>query len=378
LLHEVELCIFHRATPGKKVVLMVEFDPDAAAAPDSGIFGLPYAPQEARVVCIPVPFDATASYRRGAASGPAAILSASRQVDLFDIEIGHSYQVGIAMLPESRALHRLNTEARRAVDVVNATHGNAARGARRAEISKAIQRVNTIGARVNTWVYEHTAKHLRNQRISCIVGGDHSVSLGAIRAYAERFPGLGILHCDAHADLREAYGGFIFSHASIMANVLRLVPSVSRLVQVGVRDLGHNEYQTIRNNPGKIVTYFDASLQTDRHVGVPWIEHIKRIVSNLPDQVYISFDIDCLDPALCPGTGTPVPGGLQFAEATALIAAVAHSGRTIVGFDLCEVASAPGRRGPGNEWDGTVGARLLHKMIGWTLRSQGLIEASVP
>jgi agmatinase len=350
---------------------MVQFDPDAAAAPDSGVFGLPYTPKEARVVCIPVPFDATASYRRGAAQGPAAILSASRQVDLFDLEIGQSYHVGIAWLPESRKLRRLNIDACRAVDVVNRARGTTATRARRSEMAKAIQRTNTIGDRLNTWVYEQTVQQLQDQRLSCIVGGDHSVSLGTIQAHAERFPGLGILQCDAHADLREAYGGFTFSHASIMANVLRLVPSIARLVQVGVRDFGSNEYQVIRTNPGKIVTYFDADLQTGRQIGVPWIEHVQRIVSDLPDQVYISFDIDCLDPALCPGTGTPVPGGLQFAEATALIAAVAHSGRTIVGFDLCEVAPAPRE----NEWDGAVGARLLYKMIGWTLRSQGLIEA---
>jgi agmatinase len=162
-----------------------------------------------------------------------------------------------------------------------------------------------------------------------------------------------------------------------MANVLRSTPSITRLVQVGVRDLGYNEFQFIRSNPGRIATYFDANLQKARHAGLPWNDHIKRIVSDLPNQVYISFDIDCLDPALCPGTGTPVPGGLQFEEAAALIATLAQSGHTIVGFDLCEVAPAPGRLGSGDEWDGAVGARLLYKMIGWTLRSQGLIEAPV-
>ncbi len=356
---------------------MVEFDPDAAAAPDAGIFGLPYAPEEARVVCIPVPFDATASYRRGAAKGPAAILSASHQVDLFDVEIGHSYRVGIAMLPESRVVRRLNKEACRAVDAVNTARGNAASSARGPAVLKAIQRANEIGERLNTWVYEHTVQQLQHQRIACVVGGDHAVPLGAIRAYADRFPGLGILHCDAHADLREAYGGFTFSHASIMANVLRLAPSIARLVQVGVRDLGYKEFELIRHNPEKIVTFFDANLQAARHAGLSWSEHVNRIVSELPNQVYISFDIDCLDPALCPGTGTPVPGGLQFAEATALIAAVVRSGRTIVGFDVCEVAPASGRVESGDAGDGAVGARLLYKMIGWTLRSQRLIEAPV-
>jgi hypothetical protein len=112
---------------------------------------------------------------------------------------------------------------------------------------------------------------------------------------------------------------------------------------------------------------FDAELARRRFDGESWSSVVREIVDALPQYVYLSFDIDGLDPTLCPHTGTPVPGGLQFQEACALLSAVAKSGRTIVGFDLCEVAPGP----DGDEWDGNVGARLLYKMVGATLRSRG-------
>jgi agmatinase len=144
---------------------------------------------------------------------------------------------------------------------------------------------------------------------------------------------------------------------------------VGKLVQVGVRDLGAAEAAYIRESGGRVVTHFDATLTRARFEGVPWMRQVERIVEGLPELVYLSFDIDGLDPTLCPHTGTPVPGGLSFAEAGALLAGVVASGRRIVGLDLDEVAPGP----DGDEWDGNVGARLLYRMIGWTLRSQGLI-----
>jgi len=138
-------------------------------------------------------------------------------------------------------------------------------------------------------------------------------------------------------------------------------------VQVGIRDFGEAEFVAIEAGGGRVRTFFDADLARRRFDGEPWSSVVREIVDALPEHVYLSFDIDGLDPTLCPHTGTPVPGGLQFQEACALLAAVARSGRTIVGFDLCEVAPGP----DGDEWDGNVGARLLYKMVGATLRSRG-------
>jgi agmatinase len=190
--------------------------------------------------------------------------------------------------------------------------------------------------------------------------------LGAIRACARARGPFGILQLDAHADLRRAYEGFDYSHASIMDNVLREVPGVTRLVQVAVRDLCEEEHHRARTQRDRVQTFFDATLAEARFGGTPWGRLAQDIVLSLPQQVWFSFDIDGLDPALCPGTGTPVPGGLGFQEVCYLIRSVARSGRQIVGFDLCEVAP----RAQGDEWDANVGARLLYKMSLWTLLSR--------
>ncbi|HEY1953965.1 MAG TPA: agmatinase family protein [Polyangiaceae bacterium] len=342
------------------------FDPNAAAERDAGIFGLPTTPDEARVVVVPVPWDATTSYRAGASAGPRAIFDASRQVDLYDAEVGKPYERGIAMLPESAELRAWNEEARAAAEEVIEAGG---RVAGNAELEAALAKVNALSERVNEVVYLETKRLLNQGRIACVLGGDHAAPFGAMRAYAERFPGLGVLHVDAHADLRRAYEGFSHSHASIMENVMRL-EGVSRIVQVGIRDFCEEELERIGGSSGRVRTFFDVSLAAARMRGALG-EAFDAAVATLPEAVYVSFDIDGLDPALCPHTGTPVPGGLSFHEASALLGAVSRSGRRIVGFDLNEVAPSAD---DDDEWDANVGARLLYKLIGWTLLSQRLIE----
>ena len=340
------------------------FDPNAAADRDAGIYGLPHTADEARVVLIPVPWDATTSYGGGASNGPRAIFDASMQVDLFDAEVGKPYEVGIAMLPESGDVRAWNEEARRSAEEVIEVGGRVAGDA---QLEGALARVNALSERVNDVVFLETKRLLGQGRVAAVVGGDHASPYGAIRAYAERFPGLGILHIDAHADLRRAYEGFTFSHASIMENVLR-IEGVARIVQVGIRDFCQEELDRIAGSGGRVRTFFDVQLATARLRGELG-SAFSLVVDALPEAVYVSFDIDGLDPSLCPHTGTPVPGGLSFHEASALLGLVAHSGRRIVGFDLNEVSP-----GPDDEWDANVGARMLYKLIGWTLASQRLIE----
>ena len=192
------------------------------------------------------------------------------------------------------------------------------------------------------------------------------MAFGAIAAHARRHPGLGILHIDAHADLRQAYEGFERSHASVMANVLDRLDGVARLVQVGIRDISAPEYERSQKDP-RVVTHLDPVLSDRVFAGASWASLCDEIVAALPQEVYVSFDIDGLDPTLCPNTGTPVPGGLSFAEACALLREVVSSGREIVGFDLCEVAPDP--RGE-SEWDGNVGMRVLYKLAGFALASR--------
>jgi agmatinase len=334
---------------------VVKFDPNAAAPADSGVFGLPHSPDDAGVVLIPVPFEATTSYGGGTSDGPRAILEASRQVDLYDVETGRPYEKGIAMLAEPAQVRRWNARARKLAAPIIAK-GGAPKG------SRALAEIDKLCEQMNGWVYDTTRALLERGKRVGVVGGDHSVPFGAIRAYAERYPGLGVLHLDAHADLRDAYEGFAWSHASIMFNVMERIPQVGKLVQVAIRDLGEAEAAYIEKNR-RVTTFFDADLASGRFAGESWNAQVARIVERLPAQVYLSFDIDGLDPVLCPHTGTPVPGGLSFPQACALVAGVAKSGREIVGLDLNEVAPDP----DGGEWDGNVGARLLYKMIGWML-----------
>jgi agmatinase len=333
-----------------------DFDPDAAAPEGSGIYGLPFAAKDARVIIVPVPFEATTSYGGGTSLGPAAVFEASRQVDLFDHETGRPFAAGIAMLDVPKKVVRWNAEARRIAKVVIAKGGVVDRKTR-----SAAAKVNAFSVRMNEWVYAQTRTLLDANKMPVILGGDHSVPFGAMRAYAEKYPGLGVLHLDAHADLRDAYEGFTWSHASIFHNVMTRIDGIARLVQVGVRDLGTAENKMIASSNGRIVTFFDADIAIRKERGTPFAEIADEIVAALPNDIYLSWDIDGLDPTLCPGTGTPVPGGLSWNEAIGLLRAIQRAKKRIVGLDLCEVA--PGE----TEWDANVGARLLYKMIGFAL-----------
>ena len=313
---------------------------------------------------VPVPFEATTSYGGGTADGPQIVLEASKQVDLFDLDTGRPYEVGISMLPNPVEVRAWNDEAKALAAPIVESGG--------LEVdSKALAKVNALSEKMNEWVYQTTRKWLAAGKVVGVVGGDHSTPFGSIKAYAEKYPNLGVLHLDAHADLRDAYEGFTWSHASIMFNVMKHVPGVKKLVQVGIRDFGEAEYLMIRESDGRIHTFFDARLARARLDGMPWREQVDSIVAELPQHVYLSWDIDGLEPTLCPNTGTPVPGGLTFAQAVALLEGLVRAGKKIVGFDLNEVSDG----GSGSEWDGNVGARLLYKMIGWTLISQGLIKS---
>lgn len=363
---------------------MTTFDPDGAATHD-GIYGLPHGIDEARVVVVPVPFDATTSYRDGTRNGPAAVLEASRQVDLHDMDFGDPWRAGIAMLPLAgklpRDVARLNRRARPHAEKVLAVGG---RVEGRPQLVRALDLANDACGELNAMVHAEVAAILQRGQIPLLLGGDHATPFGAIQACAELHPGLGILHVDAHADLRDAYEGFTWSHASIMNNVVTRIPSLDVLVQVGLRDLGGAEHAMIRERRGKgtprrvrpagarIAAFFDAELQGAKHRGRSWVSLCRRIVGELPRRVYVSVDVDGLDPRYCPDTGTPVPGGLDFAELVTLLRTLVASGRRIVGGDLNEVAPSP-RSKPadwGADWNANVGARLLYKLAGAILASQ--------
>lgn len=339
------------------------FDPSAPATADAGIFGFPYKESDSLVVLLPVPWEVTTSYRGGTAQGPAAILQASPQLDFYDLDVEDPHLVGIHMLDPDPRIEPWNAEGRPLAQRIIDNGGQAGTD----ELRRALSRVNELGACLNALVADQCTRLADQGKIVGIVGGDHSVPLGGIEAMSKRHPGLGVLHFDAHSDTREAYEGFTFSHASIMHNVLARVPQVEKIVQVGIRDFCEQEAQSLHRQRERIRAWFDRDISHRKLQGQSFADMARDIVAGLPDKVWISFDIDGLDPRLCPHTGTPVPGGLDFNEAVFVIGEVARSGRAIVGFDLVEVAPGP----HGDEWDGNVGARLLFKLIAFTLASQG-------
>jgi agmatinase len=333
----------------------MEFDPDAAGKPGSGIFGLPFSRTESKVIVLPVPFDATTSYGYGTHRGPDAVLRASMQVDLYDRRFGRTYEKGIYLEQASSRIAELSTEGRRlALPLIE-------KGGAEPGDADAVARIDAAGEEVNEYVYEQTRRILEQKRAPGLLGGDHSTPFGAIRACAEFAGELGILQFDAHMDFREAYEGFRWSHASIMYNVLVGIPQVCKLVQVGIRDFGEGEMDYGIEQGRRVETYFDDAWAAEiAEGGTTFMDLCRRVVGALPPSVYISFDIDALDPGLCPHTGTPVPGGLSFNQVVLLLDVLKQSGRRIVGFDLVEVSPGP----DGDEWDANVGARVLYKLCG--------------
>ncbi|MNS89710.1 N(1)-aminopropylagmatine ureohydrolase [compost metagenome] len=245
----------------------------------------------------------------------------------------------------------------------------------RTSLSDDEKKMNQLAAQVNAacdemskWVYEQCSDVLKKGKLLGMVGGDHSTPLGAIRAISDQYKGdFGVLHIDAHADLRNAYQGFKQSHASIMYNVMTDAKKPKKLVQIGIRDFCEEEYD-FSNSREDIKTFYDVELKRRLMKGDTW-EHIcKDVVKELPQNVYISFDIDGLDPVYCPHTGTPVPGGMTVDQIFFLFSEIFASGRKIIAFDLNEVSTG-GLSEAEVEWDGNVGARILYKLCGWLVKS---------
>jgi agmatinase len=345
------------------------FDPSGPAAGD-GLFGLGSSLDEAGVVIVAAPWEATTSYGRGTARAPEAIVRASWQVELFDLATGHPYRSGIAVaeVADELVLHAAEASAC-AMRVIDALAEGAALDA---ALEGDRARVNELSCWLNGHLEQQVAHWASRGKLVGLLGGDHSTAYGSIAAQAKRHPGLGVLQLDAHADLRPSYQGFTDSHASVMHRVVSTLDGVAKLVSVGVRDLCAEECDAIASSEDRIVAFYDLEIARRLAGGEPYRAVADAIVAALPDEVYLSFDIDGLDPSLCPHTGTPVPGGLSFHQVTLLLEALVDSGRRIVGFDLVEVAPGPAD----DEWDANVGARLLYKMIGYGLRSRGTAGAS--
>ncbi|MEQ8925711.1 MAG: agmatinase family protein [Fulvivirga sp.] len=347
----------------KKEDIIASFDPNGPGA-SGQLFGLPFDYESADLIIIPVPWEVTVSYTAGTADGPQAILDASTQVDLFLKDIPDAWKMGIHMLPIEKDLINQNKKYRDlAYKYITWLENNEEEWITD-ELKIIPNAVNEMAEKLNIYVRSQASKIHNQGKMVALLGGDHSTPLGIINAMADIYPDLGILQIDAHADLREAYENFAYSHASIMFNALKN-KKISKLVQVGIRDFCDEEMNYITNSKGRVKTFYDSDIKAHKFEGSSWANICDSIINELPKHVYISFDIDGLDPKLCPNTGTPVPGGFEFDEVVYLIKKLVKSGRTIVSFDLNEVA--PGE----NEWDANVGARLLYHLSTLMGVSQG-------
>jgi agmatinase len=339
------------------------FDPNAPGA-SGNLFGLPFSIEHAEVVIVPVPWEVTVSYQTGTAQGPQAILDASAQVDLFVRDIQDAWKLGIAMQPVPENILEESTKLR---ELSSQYIESLEEGAPFNPANPVLTKINEACENLNIYVKSTTQRFLKEGKLVGLLGGDHSTPLGFIRALSERHERFGILQIDAHADLRKAYEGFTYSHASIMYNALK-IPAVNCLVQVGIRDFCEEEVNVIDRSMGRVVTFFDEDIKAAQYAGKTWESICDQVIQQLPDLVYISFDIDGLDPKLCPNTGTPVAGGFEFHQIAYLIKKLVAANKKIIGFDLNEVAPDE------SEWDANVGARMLYHLCNWMAVSNKKLE----
>lgn len=338
---------------------MSSFDPNSVGLKSNNIFGLPFNEDESALILLPVPWEVTVSYRVGTAAGPDSIFEAAMQVDLFDPDVKDGWKKGFHMLPVDRNIRKKSDYLRQCTELILSHMVDGGKVEDNEQLSQKLNEINENGKLLSDWVYEMTSSLLKKGKKVGLLGGDHSTPLGFIKALSDIHKDFAILQIDAHADLRVAYEGFTYSHASIMYNVLNEIPEVKKLVQVGIRDYCDEELAMINQSRGRIRTFFDRDIKAQQYEGATWRDICNEIIEELPQKVYISFDIDGLDPKLCPNTGTPVPGGFEAEQVFYLFRLLKQSGREIVGFDLNEVSCG---YHPGDGIDAIVGARMLFKL----------------
>lgn len=350
-----------------KEQIIKNFDPSQPGLADASIFGLPFSAEDSEIIIIPVPWEVTVSYGAGASEGPDAILDASFQVDLHHQEFPELWKLGIYLdqteqtekwAKESekyKSLAQPIIEALESGEVIESLPG----------LQSDLDKINKVCKNLKEEVKERVLYWTKKGKKVALLGGDHSTPLGYYEALATQHNDFGLLHLDAHMDLRIAYEGFTYSHASIMYNALQ-IPQITKIVQVGIRDFCQQEVETAFEQGNRVLVHTDMDLKAETFTGKTWEQQCEAIIAALPQKVAISFDIDGMYPWYCPNTGTPVPGGFSFEQAAYLLSKLGESGKEIIGFDLVEVA-------PGDDdWDGNVGARMLFHMCGVLAKNNGL------
>ncbi|ALM08229.1 agmatinase [Sediminicola sp. YIK13] len=273
--------------------------------------------EKAKVVLIPVPYDGTSTWGKGADKGPEAFLDASANMELYDIETGTEvYQQGIFLAPTI-------TENSSAEAVVNAVHRN-------------------------------TKEYIKRNKFVTLFGGEHSISIGSIRAFNECFDNLTVLQIDAHADLRESYEGTKYNHACAVHEASQ----TTNLLQVGIRSMDIIEKTFMDEEK----TFFAHDIVNDEY----WMD---KVISQMTDNVFITFDLDALDPSIMPSTGTPEPGGLLWYETLEFLKQV-FAEKNVVGFDIMELC--PNKVDKSSDF---VAAKLYYKMLSYKFMEEAIEDA---
>jgi agmatinase len=335
----------------------MSFDPNGVGVANGNIFGFPCTEEDADLIIIPIPWDATASYGKGTSNGPQAILDASTQLDFFHPKVRDAYETKVCLTPISDEWKAINDSLNERASQYFSDLELLGEDSAREKHKEIIAEINEAHAALTKNLKSRVGTLIQSGKICAVLGGEHSTPLGLIQALNAHYSSFSILQIDAHADLRKAYEGFEQSHASIMYNVVESCSNLNQLVQVGIRDLSADEHELSLTHP-KITTFFDWNLKEEGFIGKTWNTQCEEIIESLSNDVYISFDIDGLIPNLCPNTGTPVAGGFTLEQLSFLMFKVVDSGRRIVGFDLNEVS--PGSTG---DWDANVGARALWQLV---------------
>lgn len=345
--------------------ILDNFDPNQPGLSDATIYGLPFPAELSDIIIVPAPWEVTVSYGSGASEGVDAVFDASFQVDLYQQEFPELWKLGIFLDQDIPDWKSKSDELKALAQPIIEALENGENVAENVKLQADLTTINEACAKFNFEVKERVLHWMNQDKLVGFLGGDHSTPLGYYQALATKHDDFGILHLDAHMDLRNAYEGFTYSHASIMFNALQ-IPQLSKLVQVGIRDFCEQEVEVVKASPQKLRVFTDNDLKAMEFGKQSWEEICAKIIKELPQKVHISFDIDGLYQWYCPNTGTPVPGGLAYEKAIYLLSKLVEAGKTIIGFDLVEVA--PGE----TDWDGNVGARLLFHLCGVYAKSQGL------
>ena len=341
------------------------FNPNEASNPRNNIFGLPFSEEEARLVILTVPWEVTVSYGSGTSRAAEHIFNASMQVDIFDAQMNEAWKQGFYMRPPDKKILMKSDYLRKEAELYIDYTSKGEQLEKNNFMSKSLKEINEGSLILNKWVYEQSIDLLNRGKLVGLLGGDHSVPLGYFKAVAEKHGEFGILQIDAHCNLRRSYEGFVYSHGSIMYNALREIPEIRKIVQIGVRDYAQEEWDYICNSEYRVIAYFDRNIKERQFEGESWKKIADEIIGRLPEKVYLSFDIDGMDPKLCTNCGTPVPGGFDTEQIFYLLKKLIESGRRFIGFDLDEIGIGQ------TDWDANVGARILWKLCNFLVTSNG-------